>query len=176
VSRIDRTLREMTDFARRRAEDCVDATVQTVIEDALRMVRHDPRGRRTLFHTRVPAGLPRVRIVDDHLTMVLVNLLINALDAMPDGGTITISAHAVGDYVRLSVADTGTGMTEEVARRATEPLFTTKPGRGTGLGLSISADVVRQAGGALDIDSTPGLGTTVYLTCPAVRAQGEAHA
>jgi two-component system sensor histidine kinase HydH len=176
ISRIGRTLREMTDFARRRAEELSDAAIEISVDDALRMVRHDPRARAIAFKTELAPHLPRVQVVDDHLTMVLVNLLINSLDAMPDGGTITINARACGDYVRLSVTDTGAGMSEAVMRRAVEPLYTTKPGRGTGLGLSISAGILRDAGGTLDIDSTEGVGTTVHLTCPAVRARRLAHA
>lgn len=174
VSRISRTLREMTDFARRRGEDTTDVRTALAVEDALRLVRHDPRARRVRFIVDVPAGLPALRIVEDHLVMVLVNLLINSLDAMPEGGRITIRAWSHGDQVRIAVSDTGTGMTEEARRRATEPLFTTKPGHGTGLGLSISADVLRAAGGGLDIESAPGVGTTVHLTCPTVPAQRRA--
>lgn len=175
VARINRTLREMTEFARRRTEEMTDVPVHVAVEDALRMIRHDPRARSVRFETVIPAGLPRVRIVEDHLVMVLVNLILNALDAMPDGGRLELRAEAVGEHVRLSVSDTGTGMTEEVLRRAKEPLFTTKPGRGTGLGLSIAADVLRVAGGSLDIDSTPGVGTTVHLSCPTVPNLMRAH-
>ncbi len=167
VERIGRVLREMTDFARRRTEELSSVPVAVAVDDALRLVRHDPRARRVAFTTRIPEGLRAVRMVEDHLVMALVNLLINALDAMPDGGEITIRAEEIGDHLRLSVTDTGAGMSEEVRRRATEPLFTTKTGgRGTGLGLSITADVVARAGGSLDVDSAPGLGTTVHLGFP----------
>ncbi|MBS0333677.1 MAG: response regulator, partial [Proteobacteria bacterium] len=109
------------------------------------------------------------------LELAVLNLAINARDAMPDGGRLTIStrlrtvragdpALEEGDYVELSVADTGQGMSREVAERAFDPFFTTKEvGRGTGLGLSQVYGVARQAGGAARIDSTPGLGTVVTL-------------
>jgi signal transduction histidine kinase len=169
AERIRRALRDMTDFARRRNEDQTLVPVGVAIEDAVRMVRHDVRARRVRFHVELAKDLPPVKIVEDHLVSVIVNLLLNALDAMPDGGDLTITAEAVGRFVHVSVKDSGHGMSEDVLRRATEPLFTTKQaGRGTGLGLSISADVMRAAGGSLDIESAPGLGTTVHLTCPAV--------
>jgi CheY-like chemotaxis protein len=112
----------------------------------------------------------------------LVNLVINARDAMPEGGKVTIGiANATlegsgpqdldgapaGDYVALSVSDTGTGMPPEVLSRAFEPFFTTKKvGKGTGLGLSIIYGFVRQQGGQVKIESEPGVGTTVTLYLP----------
>jgi signal transduction histidine kinase/ActR/RegA family two-component response regulator len=118
----------------------------------------------------------------------LLNLALNARDAMPDGGCLTLRAANVrlddksapaygdlraGDYVALSVADTGTGMPSEVARRALEPFFTTKPpASGSGLGLSMAYGFAKQSGGHLAIESTLDRGTTVTLMLP--RADGEA--
>ncbi len=164
VSRIDRTLREMTDFARRRGDEASPVSVHDAVEDALRMVRHDPRARKIAVDADVPRDLPLLRMVEDHLVMVIVNLLINAFDAMPDGGRVEIRARREALGVTLTISDNGTGMSDEVKKRATEPLFTTKPGgRGTGLGLSVSSDVLRAAGGTLSIQSEPGHGTTVKL-------------
>lgn len=173
VDRIGRVLREMTDFARRRKEELADVPVSVAIEDAMRLVRHDPRARKITLKTELQGDYV-VRIVEDHLVMALVNLIINAFDAMPDGGLITVRAEPVRGHVRVSVRDSGHGMTADVLRRATEPLFTTKaPGRGTGLGLAIAQDVVTRAGGALDIDSSPGLGTVVHLTLPLPQTASE---
>jgi PAS domain S-box-containing protein len=116
---------------------------------------------------------------DPHqLENAVLNLAINARDAMPTGGTLTLSArratlgeganHAPGDYVAVSVEDTGTGMTPEVLERAVEPFFTTKPfGEGTGLGLAQVYGVAHQSGGTVMIDSAPGAGTTVSIYLPA---------
>jgi CheY-like chemotaxis protein len=104
----------------------------------------------------------------------LLNLAVNARDAMPEGGTLTIEAQQINDpekqlpSVQLSVTDTGHGMSEEVRSRAIEPFYTTKPvGQGTGLGLSQVYAVVRESGGSLAIDSETGRGTTVRLILPA---------
>lgn len=109
---------------------------------------------------------------------VLLNLAINARDAMPSGGTLAIVAKPIrsdgteadmpaGDYVCLSVSDTGTGMSEDVRAKAIEPFFTTKPpGQGTGLGLSSIFGYVKQSGGYLTIDSAPGKGTRVTIFLP----------
>jgi CheY-like chemotaxis protein/two-component sensor histidine kinase len=110
----------------------------------------------------------------NQLELALLNLAVNARDAMPNGGSLTIRARLIqgGEqplpHVELSVADTGSGMTEEVRSRAIEPFYTTKPtGHGTGLGLSQVYGVVRESGGTLAIDSEPGRGTTVRLLLPA---------
>jgi signal transduction histidine kinase len=167
IDRISRTLREMTDFARRRGEDREHVSIPEAVEDALRMVRHDPRARRVRFELDVPAGLPRLLLVEDRLVMMLVNLLINGLDAMPSGGSIAIRALSTSDGLALELTDTGVGMTPEVRQRALEPLFTTKEsGRGTGLGLTVTADSMRAAGGHVEIDSELGRGTTIRLQFP----------
>jgi signal transduction histidine kinase/CheY-like chemotaxis protein len=110
----------------------------------------------------------------NQLELALLNLAVNARDAMPRGGTLTITGRVVEDaerrlpHVELAVADTGSGMTEDVRARAIEPFFTTKPtGLGTGLGLSQVYGVVRESGGTMAIDSEPGRGTTVRLLLPA---------
>jgi CheY-like chemotaxis protein len=127
--------------------------------------------------------LPRLRIDASLLENALLNLAINARDAMPDGGALRISASLLrdaerravkevelseGDYVRISVTDTGSGMTPDVSRRALEPFFTTKPlGSGTGLGLSMVYAFVKQSGGNVQIESSPGRGCSIHLYLPA---------
>ncbi|MCB1958843.1 MAG: hybrid sensor histidine kinase/response regulator, partial [Rhodocyclaceae bacterium] len=105
------------------------------------------------------------------LEQVVVNLVVNARDAMPQGGEVTITTAKLPGYppqVSLEVADTGTGMEPEVQRRVFEPFFTTKGlGQGTGLGLSTVLGIVEQSGGQIGIDSQPGAGTRVRVALPA---------
>jgi PAS domain S-box-containing protein len=135
----------------------------------------------------VAPDLPPAMADPNQLEMAILNLSVNARDAMPDGGTLTISAlhEAVGtghrsklrsgDYVRLSVADTGTGMDEETLARAIEPFFSTKGiGKGTGLGLSMVHGLASQLGGALTVSSKRGLGTNVEFWLPVSEAAPEA--
>ena len=125
----------------------------------------------------------------DHnqLESALLNLAINARDAMPDGGALQIATanihresdggEASCDFVRLSVSDTGVGMTPEVMAQAFDPFFTTKPqGQGTGLGLSMVYGFVKQSGGSVELDSRAGEGTTVHLTFPRYSGRFEAAA
>jgi len=133
--------------------------------------------------TRFPAGLPPVKVDPNQLEMALLNLAVNARDAMPASGTITISAHQEemadgnghglppGAYVCVSVSDTGMGMDTATLARAIEPFFTTKGvGKGTGLGLSMIHGLAVQSGGTLTLKSQVGKGTTAEIWLP----QGEA--
>jgi CheY-like chemotaxis protein len=125
----------------------------------------------------------------NQVELLVLNLAVNARDAMPEGGTITIAATqetvgegaghparlAPGHYVRIAVADTGTGMDAATLARAFEPFFTTKPiGRGSGLGLSMAQGVAEQSGGGIAIDSAPGRGTTVNVWLPCAAAEPDA--
>lgn len=111
--------------------------------------------------------VPVVRGDPVALREAILNVVLNAVDALPEGGRIKLATRSEGGMVALSVADTGIGMSEEVRQRAREPFFTTKGVRSTGLGLSVSYGVVRRHQGDLAIESTPGRGTTVTMHLPA---------
>jgi PAS domain S-box-containing protein len=136
----------------------------------------------------LPDRLPAAKGDPNQLEMAVLNLSVNARDAMPDGGTLTLSASAEaielghhtklppGDYVRISVSDTGVGMDDETLARAIEPFFSTKGfGKGTGLGLSMAHGLASQLGGALHITSRPGLGARVDVWLPVSAEPVTAH-
>jgi CheY-like chemotaxis protein len=104
------------------------------------------------------------------LREALTNLVFNAVEALPNGGAIRLSAHRRGEQVRIEVADTGVGMTAEVQSHLFEPFFSTKGDKGTGLGLAMVYTIVERHGGKVDFASTPGRGTTFCLTFPAARS------
>jgi PAS domain S-box-containing protein len=138
-------------------------------------------GGAVVCRVQTPPDLPPLLADRGQLETVLVNLATNARDAMPSGGTLTLAAGTEvvaaglpnpagltpGNYVRIAVSDTGTGMDRAVLARVTEPFFTTKkPGQGTGLGLAMAKGFVEQSGGGLSIDSRLGEGTCVFLWLP----------
>lgn len=191
VERGARLATHLLAFARRQPlqNAVVDLThVIDEIDDMLRRVL----GPRAQLVTSVEPGLWNTIVDQNQLHNVLLNLAINARDAMTDHGTLTISACNLpassmqltgigeGDYVVIEVKDDGAGMPPEVLRRAFEPFYTTKPaGQGTGLGLSMAYGFVKQSGGQITLDSTPGAGTTVRLylrRCDATAEQQEAEA
>ncbi len=138
------------------------------------------------FRYQFAEGLWPIQVDPGELEVALLNIAVNARDAMPDGGRFELTARNVtvfagelrgapdlaGDFVALALRDTGSGMSREVAARAFEPFFTTKDvGRGTGLGLSQVYGFVRQSGGAIEIDSEPGEGTCVRIHLPRTSAE-----
>jgi CheY-like chemotaxis protein/two-component sensor histidine kinase len=143
-------------------------------------------GPRVALRLDIPEALPAARIDPNQLELAVLNLAINARDAMPDGGSIEIRVAEYrasrdpvlksGAYLKLQVIDTGTGMTPEILKRAVEPFFSSKPlGKGTGLGLSMVHGLAVQLGGALQLESMPGKGTTATLVLPVASSAPEAE-
>ena len=176
AARLRRTLREVVDFARRRRDEATLVSVRSVVDDALRLLRHDRRMRDITTDVQSDPETPPVFIVEDHLMQVALNLMINALDAMPDGGKLSVTVSTAADTASLKIADTGIGIDRGLIDRCFEPLFTTKaPGKGTGLGLSICNDIIRDAGGSIELHSSPGAGTTLIVTLPAAKREADAE-
>jgi CheY-like chemotaxis protein len=157
-----------------------------VVTDIEQMLRRSI-GEHIALIVRLTNDLPAVTADPGQLDQVLVNLAVNARDAMPRGGNLSIETCCIdvdgeyagtrphlrpGHYVRLRVSDTGTGMPPEVIERAFEPFYTTKPaGKGTGLGLATVYGIVTAAGGDLNVYSEPGMGTTFTILLPTTDAQ-----
>ncbi|MBV8686967.1 MAG: PAS domain S-box protein [Alphaproteobacteria bacterium] len=165
-------------FARRQPLQAGPVDVAELVAEMVDLVA-STIGPDIRIETAVPAGLPFARADANQLEMAILNLAVNARDAMPSGGTIAVSAAvedlgaahpsgaSPGRYMRLSVGDTGVGMDAQTLARAVEPFFSTKGvGRGTGLGLSMVHGLAAQLGGGLAIESEPGIGTTVSLWLP----------
>ncbi len=148
-------------------------------------------GEDVRISTLLAPDLSMVKVDPGHIGQILMNVAINARDAMPTGGVLTIRTEQVevnaelaaarqeaksGSFVALSLTDTGTGMTPEVLARIFEPFFTTKPqGVGTGLGLATVYGIVQQSGGFIDVDSAPGRGTTFRLYFPVSQEAARSH-
>jgi signal transduction histidine kinase len=111
-----------------------------------------------------------VECIPSQLNQVFMNLLVNAAQAIPEQGIVTIHTACDGDWVTIAVTDTGTGMAADLRSRIFDPFFTTKPvGQGTGLGLSVSYGIVDRHGGRIDVDSEPGAGSTFAVRLPVRR-------
>jgi PAS domain S-box-containing protein len=178
----------MLAFARRQELDARPLDL-TALTHGMSELLERSLGSQAQLQIDVPAGLPLVRADENQLELALLNLSVNARDAMPDGGVIRIGASAEqvksgdasglapGLYLCLTVRDTGEGMNEETLARATEPFFTTKGvGKGTGLGLSMVHGMTAQMGGRLLLKSTPGKGTVAEIWLPAATGEGDAAA
>jgi len=174
-------------FARRQTLDPRPTDVVQLVDNLRDLIRQT-LGPTVVLDWQPVAALWTVLVDANQLESTLLNLCINARDAMPDGGHLALEVHhheqpeaaaehddlPGGQYLCLSVIDTGTGMSPEVIERAFDPFFTTKPiGQGTGLGLSMVYGFARQSGGRVRIESTEGQGTAVRLYLP--RHLGEAH-
>jgi len=167
------TVRRIQQFARLRPdEQFVPVDMNRIVEDAVAIVR--PRWDEKRAHENRPLdlrlelapALPPVNGRPAALTEVMTNLMLNAIDAMPEGGTLRIATRAAEDGVVLAVSDTGVGMPEPVRRRVFEPFFSTKGEAGSGLGLAMAYSIVKRHGGEIRVDSEPGRGATFTLTFP----------
>ncbi|MBV8792047.1 MAG: response regulator, partial [Pseudolabrys sp.] len=178
AGRGEKLTRQLLAFSRRQTLTPVVVDLRTRIDAVREMLSASLRGNIELA-IDVEEKIWSVEVDLGELDLALVNVAVNARDAMPEGGKITLSARNVvlqagsaagslaGDFVALAVIDTGSGMPPEVMKRVFEPFFTTKPvGKGTGLGLSQVHGFAQQSGGAVTIDSKPGEGTVVTIYLP----------
>ncbi len=147
------------------------ATVGRVVRDVLELTRPLWEGRDDIRITTAIGPVPPVRAHGAELREALMNILLNALEAMPEGGTLTIRAQQLDDRVRIEVADTGRGVPPELHEAIFAPLVTTHPGGG-GIGLSISRAVIERLGGRMALHSEPGQGATFMIDLPALRSLG----
>ncbi|HEX7530238.1 MAG TPA: ATP-binding protein [Pyrinomonadaceae bacterium] len=157
----------LLDFSRLRAGQRVPVDVTEVIKAAGRLVTLQERGDNIQIVVEAAAGLPRVSGDVGQLQQAVVALATNAIDAMPEGGTLTLTAICSNSRVLVQVRDTGIGIAPENMTKIFDPFFTTKDvGRGTGLGLAVCYGILSDHGGRLDVRSTVGAGTTFTITLP----------
>ena len=168
IQQVTRVLRTMLDRARQPSGLAVVALAH-VIERVRELAQPRLARANIQLELSVDADLPLVKADAAQLEMALLNLVTNALDAMPDGGTLSIAARACPDGARLEIADTGGGIAAPIVDRLFEPWVTTKPaGQGSGLGLAIVRDVVRGHGGSIAVSNQPA-GAVFVITLPAAR-------
>jgi signal transduction histidine kinase len=166
-----RAARAFLEFSRQ-ATTPVDRTadLNRLIDDALILFKHRSKFQQVRIATHFDPALPQV--FDGGLQHAAVNLIKNAFDAMPRGGTLTITTRCDEGHVELEVEDTGAGVPDEVRPRLFQPFFSTKPiHQGSGLGLVIAKEAVERSGGSIEFSSQIGIGTTFRMHVPASTAE-----
>ncbi|BDG04909.1 sensor histidine kinase [Anaeromyxobacter oryzae] len=171
VRRLKRIVDEFSRFARLPAPEKEPVAAEDLVAAVLALFPAPPPG--VEVRREIAPGLPAVLADRDQVLQVLLNLVRNALDAMPAGGTLRLAARRAGDAVAFEVADSGAGVPAEDLDRVFEPYFTTKEG-GTGLGLAIARRIAEEHGGALEVASREGEGATFTLTLPVAAGAGVA--
>jgi signal transduction histidine kinase len=182
VGRIETTINHFLNFARPQQPVLAELDFPDLVDNALEVVQPRANQQEVEVHKQIAPGLPKVEGDMRQLGEALVNLLVNALEAMPDGGAVAISVDCesadpgsdAADCVRIDVSDTGPGIESENLDRLFEPFFTTKAA-GSGLGLAIIRGTVEAHGGTIRVSSRPGVGTTFSVRLPVADTQRTAH-
>jgi two-component system sensor histidine kinase HydH len=170
VERLDRVVQELLDFAKPVSPDRKPSSLNAIVDEALGLVADDAGYRNVAIERRLAEDLPKAMVDPFQMRQALLNIFLNAVEAMPEGGVLTVETAAPGDPARnplvtVSVSDTGQGMTRGEIERLFEPFYTTKP-KGTGLGLTIVARLVEQNGGHVAVTSEKGRGSTFTVRLP----------
>jgi C4-dicarboxylate-specific signal transduction histidine kinase len=169
IGRIARIMRQLLDFSRP-SSDIALLQVNEVIRNFMKFVEGELAARQIESRLELADDLPVIRMSLDQLKQVLLNLIKNAQNAMPQGGTLLCKTTSQAGGLSISVADTGSGIPPEHLRRVFEPFFTTKKhGEGMGLGLSVCANIIKSSGGTIEVDSAPEKGTMFRVFFPAYR-------
>ncbi len=167
--RAQKIVRNLLDFARESTIQSGAIRPERLVEETLQLAMNQIKLAKVKVKGEVDENLPVIHGDFQQIVQVFLNLVLNALEAMPDGGTLTISISTsrARDFVSFQFKDTGTGIPEHVIGNIFDPFFTTKPGaKGTGLGLSVSLGIIRQHGGDIQVKSEPGFGTTFVVLLP----------
>ncbi|MCA1814865.1 MAG: HAMP domain-containing protein [Acidobacteria bacterium] len=169
IARITQVLCDMLDFARQRAPQRAPLDINRALDAALRLASFDKDFKRLKLSTDFDPQAPRVSADSDQLQQVFLNLLLNARDAMPDGGELRLSTRhdPRANVITIEIADTGTGIAPEHLAHVFDPFYTTKPaGHGTGLGLAVCYGIITAHGGRIELAPNDSRGTRVTITLP----------
>lgn len=169
IQRITKIVRDLVDFSRPSSLQTETISLNEIVKAAVGLLKHDARCRNVNFDLQLATDIPQINAVPDHLHQVIVNLLLNAVDAMKDkeNPKITLQTQLQNQQILLTVSDIGKGIPADVQDRIFEPFYTTKDvGKGTGLGLSVSHGIITKMGGTINVKSEVDHGTTFTITLP----------
>jgi signal transduction histidine kinase len=162
VERITKVMNQLLAFARRKSPERGPLQLRDIVEDGMELFRERLAKSRVVAEMTMDDECPKVQADGDQMSQVFINLVMNGIHAMPEGGTLRVGLAQDKDMVKLTVADTGHGIPQEVLPKIFEPFFTTKD-RGTGLGLSIAYRIVEEHRGKITVRSIPGQETTGHF-------------
>ncbi|TAN39834.1 MAG: PAS domain S-box protein [Nitrospirae bacterium] len=165
INRIADIVRQMSSFARTRTSDLRHYDVQNLINQTLDLVKYDKRMKHITIRRDIPEGLPQVTADETQIIQVLMNIILNAADAMPGGGDLDITARGLDKEVEIAIADTGSGIPAEYVEKIFDPFFTTKE-MGTGLGLAVSYNIIKSYQGDIQVENRPEGGTVFRVRLP----------
>ena len=166
IERIAKIVRSLGDFARISTKEKIPSNISEILDRTINLVKYDKRFKNVQLVPNIDI-LPPFRFNPDQIQQVFLNLMLNSIDAMPDGGELTVSMKKIDSSVEIVFSDTGSGIDETIIDRIFDPFFTTKsPGRGTGLGLSICYGIIREHNGTITVKSRKGEGTTFTIRLP----------
>ncbi len=177
--RIKKIVENLLDFSRQKKQELQEHQMGDIVARSIGLVGNQLKISKVKHHLAIQDNLPPVEVDASQIEQVLINLFINAIQAMPEGGDLFVEVYQDPDpdWVDVKVRDTGTGIKPEVLPNIFDPFFTTKSTRGTGLGLSMSYGIVRQHRGEIAVESEEGKGTTFIVKLPAKNPyKGEAYA
>jgi len=167
INRISKIVRELVDLSRPPSHDELITQISEVIKTAVGIVKFDKRVKKVEFKTDYDENLPMIRIVPDQLLQVLINILINSLDAIAGEGIIKVKSSHDNYFIYVNIIDNGTGIDEESIDKIFDPFFTTKQvGKGTGLGLSVSYGIIKKFNGDIKVKSIPNEGSDFQIQIP----------
>jgi len=166
INRIATIVRQMSSFTKTKREEVQKQSVGSIIDATIQLVKYDKRMRNIEIKEEVEENIPDVNVDGDQLEQVFINIVLNAADAMPEGGELTIKAVRNQNNVDVEFRDTGKGIPQDQIERIFDPFFTTKE-KGTGLGLSVSYTIMRNFGGTIIVSSPPEGGAIFTVRLPA---------
>ena len=165
VNRISETLKQLSGYSKMPPAESGQCQVNDIIETSVNLIQYDKRAKEISINRELSDTLPQACVDANQLSQVFVNLILNALDAMPDGGYLTVRSYEKDSSVIIEFKDTGIGIPKENLMKIFDPFYTTKE-KGTGLGLAVSYNIVKKMDGILSVESELGKGTTFTIKIP----------
>jgi signal transduction histidine kinase len=164
IERLDKTVRDLLFFARPTEPKKVEIDIMSIIDRCINLIKPKADKQNIKIENKIQENVT-LKIDPQQIQQAIINIMMNAINAMPSGGIMRLSSQRIDDYIEISISDTGEGISPEELKKVFKPFYTIRHA-GTGLGLSISRNIIEAHGGMISVDSTPGMGTTFKIKLP----------